>query len=278
LPEFDPSIADYYRRNNEQNRLEKGPFRLEAIRTRELIQRHIPNAPAVVLDIGGAAGAYAFWLAEAGYVVHLRDAAEGLVAEARRGNTGNPRHLASCEMGDARTLNFPDSVADAVLLLGPLYHLTNHVDRAQSLQEAARVLKPGGILFAAAISRWASALDGVARDLFRDAEFAAIVDQDIRNGQHRNVTGRLDYFTTAYFHRPEELRFEIGAAGFVVEGLYGIEGPGWLFPDIEERLNDARRCADLLRVVRMLESEPALLGVSAHFLAVGKKISEPPRS
>lgn len=270
-PEFDSTIAEYYRQAPEERRLEQGPFLLEALRTRELIERHAPAAPAVVLDIGGGAGAYAFWLAEAGYTVHLLDPVPRLIAEAQRRNATHPRPLASCRVGDARTTNFPDASAEIVLLLGPLYHLTAAQDRARALDEAARVLKPGGRLFAAAISRWTSALDGLARDLFQDPQFAPIAEQDARDGQHRNPTGRLDYFTTAYFHRPEDLRAEVLAAGLLIDGLYGVEGPGWMLPDVAERLADPRRRADLLRVAHTLESEPSLLGISAHLLAVARK-------
>jgi ubiquinone/menaquinone biosynthesis C-methylase UbiE len=271
--EFDSTIAQYYEQAAEEDRLEQGPFLLEAIRTRELIQRYAPAPPATVVDIGGAAGAYALWLADAGYTVHLRDAVPRLVAEARRRSGMRSRSLASCEVGDARMTNFSDSSADVVLLLGPLYHLTSGADRVRALVEAARVLKPGGRLFAAAISRWASALDGLARDLYQDPEFGAIVEQDLREGQHRNPSGRLEYFTTAYFHRPEDLRAEAVDGGLLVDGIFGIEGPGWLLPDVSVRLEDPRRRADLLRVARMFESEPAFLGVSAHLLLVGRKPS-----
>ena len=270
-PEFDSEIAGYYDRAPEEDRLEQGAFLLESLRTRELIQRYAPSAPATVVDIGGAAGAYALWLAEAGYTVHLVDPVARLVAEARRRSAARSRPLASCEVGDARSTNFADRTADLVLLLGPLYHLTTKEDRARALSEAARVLKPGGRLLAAAISRWASALDGLARDLFQDPAFRAIVEEDVRHGQHRNPTGRLDFFTTAYFHHPEELRAEALDAGLLIDGVLGIEGPGWLFPDVSERLEDARRRADLLRVARVFESEPSLLGVSAHFLLVGRR-------
>jgi SAM-dependent methyltransferase len=270
-PEFDAAIAEYYNRWPEESRLEDGPFLLEALRTRELIQRHAPPAPATVLDIGGAAGAYALWLAEAGYSVHLLDPIPRLVAEASRRSAINPRPLASTQVGDARSLPFADQSADVILLLGPLYHLTAASDRVLALAEAARVLKPGGRLFAAAISRCGSALDGLARSLFDDPQFAAIVEQDLRDGQHRNHSGPLDYFTTAYFHRPEDLRSELLAANLQVDGLFGIEGPGWILPDLAARLADSRRRANLLRVARLLQSEPSIIGSSAHLLAVARK-------
>ena len=269
-PDIEPSIAEFYHQTPEEHRLEQGPFVLEELRTRELIQRHARQPPATVLDVGGAAGAYAFWLADAGYTVHLVDPVPRLVAEAQRRGAGRPRSLASCRVGEARALDFPAQSADMVLLLGPLYHLTEAADRARALSEARRVLKPGGQLFAAAIARWASALDGLARDLFQDPRFAAIVEQDLREGQHRNPTERLDYFTTAYFHRPDELRAEVMAAGLNLEGLYGLEGPGWFLSDVTARLADPRRRTDLLQVARLFESEPSVLGVSAHLLVVAR--------
>jgi len=270
----DPAIVDYYDRAPEEARLERGASLLEAARTREIIERHAPAPPAEVLDVGGAAGAYALWLADRGYTVHLVDASPRLVAEARRRSAEAPRALASCRVGDASALAIDDGSAALVLLLGPLYHLTAAAERRAALREAARVLRPGGVLVAAAISRWASALDGLARDLLRDARFAAIVERDVREGQHRNPTDRLDYFTTAYFHRPAELHAEVEEAGLVVEGLYGVEGPSWILPDLTERWNDPERRAALLHVARLLEAEPMVMGCSAHLLAVGRKLPE----
>ena len=194
-----------------------------------------------------------------------------LVAEAEKRSAAARRPLASFRVGDARALDLPGDTADIVLLLGPLYHLTAAADRTRTLKEARRILKPGGLLFAAAISRWASVLDGVSRDLLQDPRFVSIVEQDIRDGQHRNPTERLDYFTTAYFHRPDELAAEVRAAGLVVQGVYGIEGPGWILPDVAERMADPHRRATLLQVAQMLETEPAMLSSSAHLLAVAKK-------
>src|SRR6185503_8670905 len=108
----------------------------------------------------------------------------------------------------------------------------------QALAEAARVLKPGGVLFAAAISRWASALDSLARDLFADPGIAPVVERDVRDGQHRNADERVGYFTTAYFHIPDELRAEVAGAGLIVESVFGLEGPNVMLDDFAERWAD----------------------------------------
>ena len=101
--------------------------------------------------------------------------------------------------GDARHLDVPSRSADVVLLLGPLYHLVEHSDRLAVLREVHRILTPRGVLFAAAISRFASLIDGLASGFFRDAEFRKIVAEDIASGQHRNPTNHPAYFTTATF-------------------------------------------------------------------------------
>lgn len=268
---FDPSIKAYYDQAPEETRLSSGPSQLEALRTRELILRHAPAAPAVILDVGGAAGAYSFWLAERGYEVHLVDATPRLVDVARQRNEQVPQRLASCEVGDARDLPARSESADVVLLLGPLYHLVAERDRYAALSQALRVLRRGGVLIAAGISRAASSLDGLSRETLGDTEFARIVERDLVDGHHRNTTARLEYFTTAYFHWPEELRREVASVGFVVDALYGIEGPGWILPDFDDRWNDPARREMLLHVARTLETEPSTLGSSAHLLVVGRK-------
>jgi SAM-dependent methyltransferase len=179
--------------------------------------------------------------------------------------------LIACTVGDARNIPADDESVSAVLMLGPLYHLTEAEDRVTALREGCRVLQRGGVLFAAAISRWASALDGLARELFLDKRFAGIVERDIREGQHRNETERPEFFTTAYFHRPDELADEFALGGLAVENLYGIEGPAWLLPDFAERWQNPERRATILNVARMLEREPFVIGCSAHLLAVGRK-------
>ena len=219
----------------------------------------------------GAAGVYALWLAEQGYLVHLIDRVPRLVEEAKRLSEAARNRIGTCQVGDARALSFGDGTADAVLLMGPLYHLTELADRRRALQEVFRVLRAGGVILAAAISRYASALDGIARDLFADAAFAAIVRQDLEQGQHRNATDNRDYFTTAYFHRPQELQAEVASAGFRCQALLGLEGPGWVLSDFDARWADPRKREDLLRVARALESEAPIVGLSAHLLAVGIK-------
>ena len=98
-------------------------------------------------------------------------------------------------------------------MLGPLYHLTDAADRTRALHEARRALRPRGLLAAAAITRFASTLDGVAQGFLLEPGFEAIVERDLAEGQHRNPDAHPRWFTAAYFHRPDELGREVAAAG-----------------------------------------------------------------
>ncbi len=263
-------VLDYYDRFPEESRLTSGPFKLEFERTKDTLTRFLPPAPARVIDVGGAAGTYSAWLAERGYEVHLIDATPRLVAEARHLNATLSQPIASISVGDARSLPEPAGSAAVVMIMGPLYHLTAANGRLSALREAHRVLTPQGTVVAAAISRYASALDGLARKVL-DPVFHQIRDQDLIDGQHRNPTDTLNYFTTAYFHRPEDLRAELEEAGFSAVEVIGVEGVAWMFADFESRWADEALRQDILNIARALEAEPSIVGASAHLLGIGRK-------
>lgn len=265
-------IVQHYNEVDESSRLRRGWFQLEQARTQELILRHLPPAPATILDAGGGAGVYACWLAAQGHQVHLIDPVPKHVDQARAASATQPNHqLASAKVGDARHLSFGDSTADAVLLLGPLYHLVEKEDRLACLCEARRLLRPGGLVWAAGISRFASLFDSLSSGFFDDAAFAPIVAKDLEDGQHRNPTGNPIYFTDAYFHRPGELSREFLSAGFQVVELAAIEGPGWLARDFEKLWDDPAQRERLLAAVRKVEREPSIIGASSHIMAIGRK-------
>ncbi len=262
----DAEITAHYALGQERERLfAGGEQRLELVRTLELLDRLLPPPPAFLVDVGGGPGTYATIWAGRGYTVHLYDAVALHVEQAGAAAAAGPSFEAA--VADARAVPEADGSADAVLLLGPLYHLTEAADRVAALREAWRVVRPGGVVAAVGISRYAALLDGLARGWLGDPTFRAIAERDVADGQHRNpdVAGHPDWFTTAYFHRVDELAAEVRAAGFEGVTVYGIEGPGWLF---QEHWGDPDRQAQILLAARAVEAEPVL---SSHLLAVGRR-------
>lgn len=253
---------------DEGERLTGGMGRLELVRTQEIVRRHLPSGALRILDVGGGTGVHATWLADDGHEVHVVDLAPGHVEQVQR--LASPGRAITAEVGDALSLRAGDASADAVLLLGPLYHLTEREQRVRALAEARRVVRPGGPVFVAAISRFASLLDGLRRGFLFDPAFRRIVDRDLHDGQHRNPERRPHWFTTAYFHHPDELPEEAGAAGLEVVEVLGVEGvAGWLVGHLD-RWDDPVDRETILFAAQATESEPSLLGASAHLLMVGR--------
>jgi hypothetical protein len=60
-------------------------------------------------------------------------------------------------------------------------------------------------------------------------------------------------------------------AGVAAVSVYGVEGPGWLMQDFDARWEDEALRADILEVARKVESEPSIVGASAHLLAIGRR-------
>ncbi|MFC5832008.1 class I SAM-dependent methyltransferase [Nonomuraea insulae] len=256
---MDPGTLAYYERGGELTRLRQGRDRLEFWRTRDVLRRTLPPAPARVLDVGGGTGAHAEWLAAEGYDVELIDPVP-LHVEAASELAG-----VRARLGDARDLAVQDGAADAVLLLGPLYHLPERADRLRALSEARRAVRPGGLVAAAVISRYAAVHDSVYLGVFtreeqRAAEYRALETGAIVSPREGGFRG--------YGHHPDDILAEFADAGLPEPRRYGLEGAFWLYGDVNDWLDDEGRRELLLDAARRLECEPSLLGVSGHLLAV----------
>jgi SAM-dependent methyltransferase len=259
----------HYGRGLEDGRLTSGPGLLEQARTRELLRRYLPSAPARVADIGSGPGAYSLWLAERGYEVVARDLVPLHVEQLRRAATRSGLAV-EAEVGDARWLDLSDQVFDAVLLFGPLYHLQDREGRVQALREASRIVVPGGVVLAVAISRWAVIMDGVLRLRLGEGDpgFAAVIDTVVE-------TGRLDPFDEGgfggYVHRPAELQAEAAEAGLRESALLSIEGPGAYLVDMAERWGSPAARDLVMDVARRLEAVPELAGMGSHLMLVAER-------
>ncbi|MFF5364446.1 class I SAM-dependent methyltransferase [Streptomyces scabiei] len=264
VPSLPEEILAYYERGGERTRLREGAGRLEFWRTQDLLRRLLPAAPARVLDVGGGTGIHAEWLAADGHAVEVVDPVPMHVERSGRlpGVTARP--------GDARALPAGDATYDVVLFLGPLYHLPERPDRVRALAEAGRVVRPGGVVVAATINRFAGLNDTLRQGNYFIPERRARTDAVSGHGRHRH-SPEDPHFTTAYFADPAEVPGEFDEAGLVHEGQYGVEGVAWLMGGVEEWLDDPERREAVLAATRRIESEPSLLGANGHVLTVGRR-------
>ncbi|REJ05522.1 class I SAM-dependent methyltransferase [Microbacterium bovistercoris] len=256
--EIDARIQTYYGDVFDESvrlttRSAQGP--LEFRRTQELIRAHVPRGR--VLDIGGGSGVHAVALQGDGYDVELIEPVPKHVERASEAGV-------AARVGDARALPYEDGSFDAALLLGPLYHLASAEDRLTALREAARVVRPGGMVLAAGLSRYvAFGAATLAREVPSPipGEWAALIADGTPGSGMR--------FPAGHFHTAEELLAEVEAAGLDVLDVVGVEGPAGLFLEVASGLGQDVQDAAMI-LARAASAEPGIRDQSAHMLAIAR--------
>ena len=255
--QIDPRVRRRYEQVDEDERLWRpGLGELVRLRTWDILDRLLPHRGRVA-DIGGGPGTHAAYLARAGHEVVLFDPVPRHVQAAAARSAAQPEAPFRVEQAEARDLPLADRSVDAALVMGPLYHLVEREQRLAALKESVRVLRPGGHMVTEVITRYAWVLDATLRGLLTSADTWSDFDWILRTGQSKDPKKMVDGGFWAYFHRPEELVAELEVAGFTEIRLLAVEGFAWILDDLPRRMADP---ADLLRVMRLTESEPSLLG------------------
>lgn len=267
-------VYDFYEKGAEVGRLERGLGIIEADRTKELLGRFI-KPDMTVYDVGGGIGYYSDWLAARGCTVSLFELAPSAVQYAKDHQTV-PYYAAAA---DARALPVRDASCDALLLMGPLYHLLGNADRLQALSEAYRALRSGGVLIATGISKfssatWALSVYRTANDFIDDEVYMDMLRGELSTGEHHRPAEYPNFIAEAYFHTPEQFAAEIKEAGFQIDRMLAIEGLIWSTPGLNGKWEEPAARARLQELLCLTETEPSVLGFSPHFMAVAVKNSK----
>jgi ubiquinone/menaquinone biosynthesis C-methylase UbiE len=251
----------------EWQRLER--HKIEYEMTLRALRQHLPAAPARLCDIGGGVGRYAIELTRQEYQVTLVDLSSKCTEFARRKAVEANVRLAEVLVRDARDLSpLPDSYFDAVLLMGPLYHLMQRDQQLQAVREAQRVLRAGGILIATFISRFAilhyAAVDAPDYVLRCREECDTILASGVYSPEGSGG------FTHAYFAHPSEVRPLMEEAGLTTLDLLALE------PLVHEQDEKMPLADDVLRarwidVLWQIARDPSVIGSTGHLLYVGRK-------
>jgi SAM-dependent methyltransferase len=204
--------------------------------------------------------------------VHYVDLSEAQAAMVTASDESAEAKLASISTGTATDLSFGDRSFDVVLNMGPMYHLAP-AERPMALSEMRRVLRDDGLLVCAYISRFAALMDGYRKGWISDPVYNSLAVADIESGTHDSPDDDK-YFTLAYMHRPEEIAPELASAGFGTLALYAVEGFFWTYPHLGQFEENPQTWRQLLAHAERLETEPSLLGASAHMLAMAAKSQE----
>jgi len=252
---------------DENSRLESNYSLVEFERTKEIITRVISNDSKLkILDLGAASGKYSFWLNSLGHEVTMIEPVQKHINIANEINSKLSNKITIIQ-DDALNITFNENSFDIVLNFGPIYHLTDKEDRIQLHNIVNKILKPSGFYFISFISRFASLLDGYRKDMMGDDEYVDIVKQDLHNGQHRGSKDGQRYFIDSYFYLPEEMNEELENLNFDNVELFSLESFSWILDSLDQILEKRNHKQLLYDLLKLIEKEKSLLGVSPHILA-----------
>ena len=279
---IDNAVLAGYNAGIERDRLRTGIGLIEFERTKEILLEKLPKPPAVIYDVGGAYGEYAWWLASVGYEVHLFDLSETNIkmsAELAKEYPG--AKLADAVVCDARSIPRPDKSADAVLLMGPLYSITEYEERICAIEESRRLLKNDGLLFSAALTPYSVLVPRLAlyhiddtekRRELDDPKVMGVIERALVDGCYENPEKKVvSGLGSSHLHTAKALREELSCGGFDTATVHGVMGGAWLAPNVDALLENEETKAVLMKTVRMLDTHEEIIGLSGHLLAVSRK-------
>ena len=242
--------------------------RVEFAVTLRAFDEYLPPVPARMLDIGGGPGRYAIELTRRGYDVELVDISEAELALATAKAEEAGVTLAGVQRADARDLTeFADASFDAVLLMGPLYHLLDESDRQRAVAEAVRVARPGGVVAATNITRYAAIRWWAKHDPMQVVDRPSVYAKQIATGMTRDAVG----FTDVYLMRPAELAALFAETGIEHIATVACEG---VVSMIQEKINalEGEAWEHWVDLNYRLGKDPDTHGLAEHLLYIGRKL------
>jgi len=271
------SVKAYYASlgEGEWRRLERpADGAVEYAVTLATLERHLTRASAI-LDIGGGPGRYAIALAERGHRVTLADLSPELLVIAREKVVAAHAEDQVSEIVEADACDLTRWKAgsfDAALSLGPFYHLTEAREREAAARELARVVRPGGHVFVAAIPR----LSFLQRTIALPDERHHLLDGEwlrrlLEDGVFENeVRGR---FSLGYGVESGEIERLFESNGFAqIEVISAESASIGVESQVGEMIETGGPVSEaLLRLMIDLAGDPRLIGSARHQLFVGRR-------
>lgn len=261
------NLIDYYNNYDEDKRLVKDRVhKIEYFTTTYILDKYIKSGETI-LDDGAGTGRYSFYYASKGCRVEAVDIVPKHVNIMKEKIEKSIGLDMNAYVGDATDLSqFKDESFDAVLCLGPMYHLKKQEDRDKCISESLRVLKKGGYLAVAYINKlFITTMLIKENSKYLDEE---LLNEVIENG----TTGNLkdDFLLNSNFFIPEELEKYMEGFGVTKVTDASTDGISIYFPDMVKNFSD-EDYEKWLKYHFKICSQPSILGYSNHCLYLCRK-------
>ena len=264
-------IKNYYAEFNEKDRLfSDNSGKLEFEMTKRILEKHLPKK-AKILDLGGGAGVYSFYLANLGYKVYLADLSEDLIKQAKEQNAKEENKIISCDVVNALDLSlYENEEFDVVLLFGPLYHLLEEIEREQCLKEVNRVLKKNGMVLASFIPYLSGSIAIIDR-YFRHPEQVNInnLDKVFKTGKFNNLSNKG--FQEGYYPSVKELESLFEKCNYKKLEIKSIRGIGYEKEDNIYNIEDKKVFNKIMDLIEETSIKPEIIEMCGHAMYIGIK-------
>lgn len=263
------NLESYYKKFNEDHRLKTRHGQVEFFVTMHYIKKFLSqiaaqsdiaeNEKIKILDVGAATGAYSIPLCREGFDV--------TAVELTKTNFDILRlkhENIKCWNADARDLNFlVDETFDITLLLGPLYHLHAQEEKLQTLLEARRVTKKGGVIFAGYVmNEYAILTYCFGKNKIKENFSKRQVSENFQT-----ICGEDDLYS---YSRREEIDFLAKESRLERAAIFSPDGPS---DYMRRELNsfDEETFELFKKYALCISARPDLLGAGSHLVDVLKK-------
>ena len=253
------NVSSYYSNDYDESNRHQDPFgRIQEIRTRQLLLRYLGDRKSI-LDVGGATGVYAFFLADHGFDVSLIDIAENHTRQARQINAGRSHKLTDIIHADIQEIELANKY-DAIILHGPLYHIVDRPKRIKLLKKLSSILTPNGLILGFCINRYAGYFYGVRSGKILDRAYQKSVLNEIKTGVRHMAPGW-------YFHTPAEIVAEYEEASLSVVAIKGVTSQIWMLPEVDQILSTNEGLEKIISLAEQLEDS---VDIGQDILCVGQ--------
>lgn len=253
-------IIDYYNKFNENKRLLSPHGRVEFLTTLKYIREYVDKfvtengrCPKII-DIGAGTGRYSFAVAEMGCETTAVELVEHNL-DVLRSQKNQPKIKAV--QGNAIDLSqFKNEEFDIALLFGPMYHLFGFEDKLKALNEAKRVVRPGGIIFVAYVMNEYS----VVTFAFKEHNIKECIEEGKLDATFKTITTPKDLYD---YVRLEDIKALNKAAGLDRIKIIGADGPAnYMRPSLKEM--DEEEFELFMKFQFSICEREDLMGANAH--------------